>query len=480
MWITRPAAAALLVVMTGVPALAQPIEIATLGRAPLMGQSTNAAELQYNFKHNEGLMRQAGMDLGLTNEQYEQFRLALEVGKPNWVVVPRHLDAMTWASGGQVHVLRDVIIPANQKGVEVDLHSGDKIISLFLPAKCGNLSVIRRAVPHVAAIRNFPVPHVAAVAVPQPCGPGMVGTAYPDCRQIAVRPGRGARPDRRRRRRRPAAADPGAPRVQPAPARRGPAVLDPRRRRRWYDHPEFGNGSRAATLPLRPTDRPNKTHERIREVSMNRRNFISAAAATIAAAGAAGATSGVALASDGVVSYEAFLATARAPFRHKQLFTSPRANNGAIFAFMRNSLNGYQFGWGEGPGTLHAAAVLNGLGVAQGLDDEMWARYAPAQVLVRNNDVVKAAGRRPAATRGCTPPQPIRATTAIRARRTTRMRRSRPCSGAVRRSTSATTRCASWRSRRSKRARRTAATPMRCTPSSAATWSRAASWCPPA
>src|ERR1700736_2222296 len=126
---------------------------------------------------------------------------------------------------------------------------------------------------------------------------------------------------------------------------------------------------------------------------MNRRNFLSAAAATIAAAGAASATSGVALASDGaVVSYEAFLATARAPFRHKQLFTSPRANNGAIFAFMRNSLNGYQFGWGEGPGTLHAAAVLNGLGVAQGVDDEMWARYGLAQVLARNNDAIKTAG----------------------------------------------------------------------------------------
>jgi hypothetical protein len=189
MWITRPAAAALLVLTTGLmalPATAQPIEIATLGRAPLMGQSTNSAELQYNFKHNEALMRRAGLDLGLTTEQYEQVRLALEVGKPNWDTVPRHLDAMTWASNGQVHVLRDVIIPANQKGVEVDLHSGDKIIALFLPAKCGNLSVIRRALPHVAQVRNFPVPHVAAVAAPQPCGPGMVGTYYPDCRQVAV------------------------------------------------------------------------------------------------------------------------------------------------------------------------------------------------------------------------------------------------------------------------------------------------------
>jgi hypothetical protein len=168
MWITRPAAAAILVAMTGLPAMAQPIEIATLGRAPVMGQSTNPAELQYNFKQNEGIMRQAGAALGLTTDQYEQFRLRLEVGKPNWVTVPRHLDAMTWASSGKIHVLHDVIIPANQKGVEVDLAAGDKVIALFLPAKCGNLSVIRRSVPHVAAVRNFPVPHVAAVTAPAP------------------------------------------------------------------------------------------------------------------------------------------------------------------------------------------------------------------------------------------------------------------------------------------------------------------------
>jgi len=188
MWITRPVAAALLVMMTGLPALAQPIEIATLGRAPVMGQSTNAAELKSNFTKNEGMMRQAGMAIGLTTEQYEQFRLALEVGKPNWVTVPRHLDAMTWASAGRVHVLHDVIIPPNQKGVEVDLHSNDKLIAVFLPAKCGNLSVIRRNVPRVAAVRNFPVPHVAAVAVPPPVDQTVVAVEQPPPVVAAVAP----------------------------------------------------------------------------------------------------------------------------------------------------------------------------------------------------------------------------------------------------------------------------------------------------
>ena len=126
----------------------------------------------------------------------------------------------------------------------------------------------------------------------------------------------------------------------------------------------------------------------------NRRNFLTAAAATLVAAGAPFAARGTALAAgDGaVLSYDAFLATARTPFKHKQLFTAPRANNGAIFAYMRNSLNGYQFGWHEGPGTLHVAGVLNGIGVAQGLGDAMWARYGLAQVLARGNDPVKAPG----------------------------------------------------------------------------------------
>jgi hypothetical protein len=133
-----------------------------------MGQSTSASELKYNFRKNEPIVRRAAQAVGLTSEQWQQFKLAMEVGRPNWVTVPRHLDAMTWASDGRVHVLHDVIIPANQKGIEVDLNTGSQIVAVFLPAKCGNLSVLRRALPHVAAVKNFPVPHVAAATAPPP------------------------------------------------------------------------------------------------------------------------------------------------------------------------------------------------------------------------------------------------------------------------------------------------------------------------
>jgi hypothetical protein len=162
----------------GLPAAAAPIEIATLGRAPLMGESTSASELTYNFHKNERIVHRAASAIGLTPEQYRQFRLALDVGKANWVTVPRHLDAMTWSSGGAIRVLHDVMIPANQKGIEVDLNSGSQIVAVFLPAKCGNLSVLRRPLPHVAAVRNFPVPHVATAA-PAPAPAPEVALAPP-------------------------------------------------------------------------------------------------------------------------------------------------------------------------------------------------------------------------------------------------------------------------------------------------------------
>jgi hypothetical protein len=89
--------------------------------------------------------------------------------------------------------------------------------------------------------------------------------------------------------------------------------------------------------------------------------------------------------------YNDFIARARAPFAHRQMFASTRPN-GNVFVFMRNSLNGYQFGWGEGPHTLHAVAVYNGLGVAQGVGDEGWSRYRLRDVLSHDGLTVSSTG----------------------------------------------------------------------------------------
>jgi hypothetical protein len=164
-----PAAmAALIVTMTAAPAYARTIEIASLGHAPVLGASTNAAELRANLRKHEAIMRRAGLAIGLTPAQYDTVRTTIEVGQPNWVVVPRHLDVMTWAYAGQVHTLHDVRIPAGQRGFEVDIPESGHILAVYLPAKCGNISLTRRAVPHVAAatIHNFPVPHPAPIVAP--------------------------------------------------------------------------------------------------------------------------------------------------------------------------------------------------------------------------------------------------------------------------------------------------------------------------
>ncbi len=162
--------AALLVTMTAAPSYARTIEIATLGRAPVLGASTSAAELRANMRKNEALMRRAGVAIGLSPKQYDTVRTTIEVGKPNWVTVPRHLDVMTWAYAGQVHTLHDVRIPAGQKGFAVEFPEDGhgQILTVYVPAKCGNISLARTAATHVAAakIHNFPVPHPKPVVAP--------------------------------------------------------------------------------------------------------------------------------------------------------------------------------------------------------------------------------------------------------------------------------------------------------------------------
>jgi hypothetical protein len=157
-----------LVTMMAAPAFARPVQIATLGHAPVMGASTSAAELRANLRKNEGIMRKAGLAIGLTPKQYDTVRTQIEVGPPNWVPIPRHLEVMSWAYAGQVHTLHDVIIPADQKGFAVELPEGDHTLVVYVPGKCGNISLLRRATRHVAAakIHNFPVPHPAPVVAP--------------------------------------------------------------------------------------------------------------------------------------------------------------------------------------------------------------------------------------------------------------------------------------------------------------------------
>lgn len=160
------------------PALAKPTVIAELGTAPLLGVSSSTAQMRARVAENAGIVAAAAAKIGLTPNQYAQFRAAIASSRVAWVRVPRHLDAMSWQSGGTVYVLHDVVIPAGTNGWEVDVRDHDRILALYLPAKCGNLSLVRKAAP-VLAHRPDPVRVAALNVAPPPVVPAVPAPSVP-------------------------------------------------------------------------------------------------------------------------------------------------------------------------------------------------------------------------------------------------------------------------------------------------------------
>lgn len=185
----RLVATAVAVALTGAPALASPTYIASLGHAPLVGRIDSTGELKADMSRYDATFAKAARKLGLSDAQYKEFKLA----SPTPVILPRHLDAMTWSDGRNVKILYDVMIPANTVGWEVDLHSGNQILALLVPRRCGNLSLVIRQAPHIAqaprptAVAPAPAPpapvpppeEVAAAPVEQPEAVPAPAAAFP-------------------------------------------------------------------------------------------------------------------------------------------------------------------------------------------------------------------------------------------------------------------------------------------------------------
>jgi hypothetical protein len=148
------------------PAIARPTVIAELGSAPLLGTSRSTAEMRALVARNEGIVSAAAVRLGLTAGEYAQFHEAIDASRVAWVTVPRHLDSMTWQAGGRVYALHDVVIPSGTHGWEVDVPERNGVLALYMPAKCGNLSLVRRPARVIA--RRAPAAHVAVAPVVAP------------------------------------------------------------------------------------------------------------------------------------------------------------------------------------------------------------------------------------------------------------------------------------------------------------------------
>lgn len=173
--ITRYFLAPLMVFAMAAPAIGAPHVVARLGTSPLVGQIDSTQTLQTDVARNQRLFASAGAKLGLSPEEYRQVRERIAMSRLTYVTIPRHLDAMTWASNGRVYAVHDVIIPAGTKGWEIDVPENGQLVAVFIPNKCGNLSVIRKPLPAVASLptrveayRATPAPAPAPQTAPAP------------------------------------------------------------------------------------------------------------------------------------------------------------------------------------------------------------------------------------------------------------------------------------------------------------------------
>jgi intracellular sulfur oxidation DsrE/DsrF family protein len=116
----------------------------------------------------------------------------------------------------------------------------------------------------------------------------------------------------------------------------------------------------------------------------SRRGFIGGSVGA-ALAGSAGAAGEAAVAGS-PYDLAAVRATLHRPSRHRQVFGVARVADGLAIGQMRHSLDAYETALGEGPGSLHVAAVFYGRGVVMLLDDRAWRTYALAQGLRQRGD----------------------------------------------------------------------------------------------
>jgi intracellular sulfur oxidation DsrE/DsrF family protein len=121
----------------------------------------------------------------------------------------------------------------------------------------------------------------------------------------------------------------------------------------------------------------------------SRRTFVGASALVFAAAHVAGSPSVSAAA--GPYDFAAIEQRLNLPFAHRQAFGSHALADGTAGALMLNSLNAYEFDYGEGAGTLHALGIFYGMSVALLLDDAVWKKYRLDVVQQRRGDPAKRA-----------------------------------------------------------------------------------------
>jgi len=83
------------------------------------------------------------------------------------------------------------------------------------------------------------------------------------------------------------------------------------------------------------------------------------------------------------------------PARHRQVVAVEHVKNGSTLRKIVNSLNGYAFGYGEGPGTMHVVVVLYDTGVLLGLGDRSWRENNLYDIALAASDPIRGVMRVP-------------------------------------------------------------------------------------
>jgi hypothetical protein len=192
MLIFRATAMTVALVSVATPVFAS-TQIAVLGRAPLVGRIASTTQLRHDVGQYDARFAAVASAMGLTPAEYRDFRREIAVGHPAYVTIPRHLDYTSSYYNGAAHVMRDVVIPADQHGWEIDIVAKHRTLALFIPNVCGNLSLIVRPERRLAAA---PLPTAvlparvarAPIAPPAVVAPAPVAASPVPPAQIAEAP----------------------------------------------------------------------------------------------------------------------------------------------------------------------------------------------------------------------------------------------------------------------------------------------------
>lgn len=110
------------------------------------------------------------------------------------------------------------------------------------------------------------------------------------------------------------------------------------------------------------------------------------AAGTAGAALLASAAPGTAAVPPGVSSLAALESVLHRPAKHKQVIASPKVDGGSSLRYAMNTINAFQFAYGEGAGSTHVACVYYGPGLFIACNDALWGQYHLFDVLDQVGD----------------------------------------------------------------------------------------------